>query len=132
MTCLDTLPPEILFQILSYTEPICSLNLKSYPLNALAETNKQLNAIVEEYARNLLKRYVDIVPPRNSKVFTCRRKWLGELCHFCKKNSKRRACFYRTLTCCHTCDRREFAKMVRHTFTFTTAFDAVSLSYYTN
>ncbi|RAQ98991.1 hypothetical protein DDE82_008707 [Stemphylium lycopersici] len=48
MTCLDTLPPEILFQILSYTEPICSMNLKSYPLNALAETNKQLNAIVEE------------------------------------------------------------------------------------
>jgi hypothetical protein len=123
MSRLDTLPPEILFNILSYTEPPHCLRLSSslssaassityYPLNALAATNKQLHAIVEEHARNLLKRHVDIVPPRNARVFSCRRKWLGELCYYCKKKSKRRACLYREVTCCLACDRKEFDKMV--------------------
>ena len=116
MSRLDTLPPEILFNILSYTEPICNLNLTSYPLNALAATNKQLNAVVEEYARNLLKRHADIVPPRNARVFTCRRKWLAEICYFCKKLSKRKACFYKTLVCCFKCDKAEFPKMVHFQF----------------
>ncbi|KAF7677081.1 hypothetical protein GT037_005293 [Alternaria burnsii] len=116
MNRLDTLPPEVLFNILSYTEPICNLNLTSYPLNALAATNKQLNAVVEEYARNLLKRHADIVPPRNARVFTCRRKWLAEICYFCKKPSKRKACLYKTLVCCFKCDKAEFPKMVHFQF----------------
>ncbi|KAL1791884.1 hypothetical protein ACET3X_009635 [Alternaria dauci] len=111
MSRFDTLPPEILFNILSYTEPICNLTLPSYPLNALAATNKQLNAVVEEYARNLLKRHADIVPPRKARIFTCRRKWLAEICYFCKKASKRKACLYKTLACCFKCDKVEFPKM---------------------
>ncbi|KAG9186913.1 hypothetical protein G6011_10021 [Alternaria panax] len=111
MSRLDTLPPEILFNILSYSEPVYNLTLTSYPLNALAATNKQLNAVVEEYARNLLKRHADIVPPRNARVSTCRRKWLAEVCYFCKKPSKRKACLYKTLACCFKCDKAEFPKM---------------------
>lgn len=112
MTSLDTLPPELLFHILSFTEPDLNPTLSIPPLNALAETNKQLNAIVEEYARGLLKRHLNTNPHRNSKKSTCRRKWLGERCAFCKKNSKRRACFYVTLVCCSACDKTYFEKMV--------------------
>ncbi|KAJ4367511.1 hypothetical protein N0V83_007094 [Neocucurbitaria cava] len=108
---LDSLPPEILFNILSFTEPTCNPALVSYPLNALAETSKHLNTIVEEYARSLLKQHANITPPKNSRVFTCRRKWLGEICQFCKKPSKRRAILYGTLTCCRTCDKAQFPKM---------------------
>jgi hypothetical protein len=112
-TRLDALPPEILFNILAFTEPTLNPALSSYPLNALAETNKQLNATVEEYARSLLKQYANIIPPKNARTFTCRKKWLHDICQFCKKNSQRKACFYRTLTCCKDCDRKEFKKMVR-------------------
>ncbi|CAO2650576.1 Nn.00g018680.m01.CDS01 [Neocucurbitaria sp. VM-36] len=108
---LDTLPPEILFNILSFTEPTCNPTLISYPLNALAETNKYLNTIVEEYARGLLKQHANITPPKSSRIFTCRRKWLGEICQFCNKPSKRRAILYPTLTCCRACDKEHFPKM---------------------
>jgi hypothetical protein len=109
---LDTLPPEILFNILSFLEPTLNPTLESYPLNALAETNKQLNATVEEYARSLLKQHANIVPPKNARTFTCRKKWLHDICQFCKKNSQRKACFYPRLTCCKDCDRKQFPKMV--------------------
>ncbi|KAH7388794.1 hypothetical protein BKA66DRAFT_489929 [Pyrenochaeta sp. MPI-SDFR-AT-0127] len=108
---LDTLPPEILFSILTYTEPTCDPQLVSYPLNALAETNKQLNSVVEEYARGLLKKHANFTPPKSSKIFTCRKKWLTEICQFCKKDSKRRATLYPTLTCCRPCDKEHFPKM---------------------
>jgi hypothetical protein len=111
-THLTTLPPEILFHILAYTEPVCNPTLETYALYALAATNKQLNAIVEEYARNLLKRHVDIVPPKKARIFTCRKKWLAQLCQFCRKNSVRKACFYPTVTCCSDCDRKVFDKIV--------------------
>ncbi|KAF1946149.1 hypothetical protein EJ02DRAFT_450923 [Clathrospora elynae] len=110
-TQLDTLPPEILFNILSFTEPTCNPTLTSYSLNAIAETNKQLNAIVEEYARSLLKQHANITPPKHSKTFTCRKRWLADICQFCKKTSKRTACFYPTLTCCDKCDRKQYPKM---------------------
>jgi hypothetical protein len=111
-TRFDTLPPEVLFNILSFTEPTLNPTLVSYPLNALAETNKQLNAVVEEYARSLLKQHANIIPPKNARTFTCRKKWLFELCQFCRRASKRKACFYSTLTCCKDCDRKKFPKMV--------------------
>lgn len=113
MSRLDTLPPELLFTILSYTEPVLNPALQTHALNALAATNKQLNAIVEEYARNLLKRHANITPPKNSRTFTCRRKLLGELCQYCWKKSMRRACFYPSITCCRSCDRSMFEKVVR-------------------
>ncbi|KAJ6208870.1 hypothetical protein PSV09DRAFT_2390701 [Bipolaris maydis] len=112
MPRLDTLPPELLFHILSYTDPPYCLSLTTYPLNALAATNRHLHAIVEEYARNLLQRHAGGVEvPKNARVSSCRRKWLGELCWFCKRKSRRKACFGRGMTCCLGCDRKEFAKM---------------------
>ncbi|RMZ69209.1 hypothetical protein GMOD_00003144 [Pyrenophora seminiperda CCB06] len=111
MTHLDTLPPEILFNVLSYTEPDLNPTLSIPVLNALAATNKHLNAIVEEYARSLLLRHRNITPPKRPKKFTCRGKWLGEICAFCKGNSKRRSTFYRPLTCCIPCDREHFPKV---------------------
>lgn len=119
MPRLDTLPPELLFHILSYTDPPYCLSLTTYPLNALAATNRHLHAIVEEYARNLLQRHAGGVEvPKNARVSSCRRKWLGELCWFCKRKSRRKACFGRGMTCCLGCDRKEFAKMVSLSFFF--------------
>ncbi|KAE8842667.1 hypothetical protein PTNB85_00689 [Pyrenophora teres f. teres] len=97
MVSLNELPSELLSHVFSYTEPDLNPALSIYPLNALAATNKHLKEEVEEYARILLKKHRDIVPPKKSRK-SCRRRWLGELCAFCKKNSKRRACFYPTLT----------------------------------
>ncbi|KAF1840970.1 uncharacterized protein K460DRAFT_410363 [Cucurbitaria berberidis CBS 394.84] len=108
---LDALPPEILFNILSFTEPTYDPTLISYSLNALAGTNKHLNSVVEEYARGLLKQHANITPRKSSKIFTCRRKWLAEICQFCKKLSKRTAILYPSLTCCRACDREHFPKM---------------------
>ena len=112
MANLDTLPPEILFTVLSYTEPNLNPTLPTYPLNTLAATNKHLNAIVEEYARNLLKRHADIILPKKTRIYTCRRKWLGDLCYFCKKKTQRKACLYKTIACCLACDKKEYEKMV--------------------
>jgi hypothetical protein len=113
MCKLDALPPEILLEILSYTglaQHRCPLPI--HPLNALAGSNKHLNAIVEEYTRNLLKRHANFVPPRTSRTFSCRRKWLAETCQFCRRKSQRRAILYPTLTCCRLCDKQYFPKMV--------------------
>jgi hypothetical protein len=122
MAHLETLPPEILFNILSYTEPNLNPTLRTYPLNTLAATNKHLNTIVEEYARNLLKRHANIVLPRNTRIYTCRRKWLSEICYFCKKKTQRKACLYKPITCCLACDKREYDKMVRLPPTFLLPF----------
>ncbi|KAI4924695.1 hypothetical protein J4E85_007812 [Alternaria conjuncta] len=123
MPDLDTLPPEILFTILSYTEPNLNPTLSTYPLNTLATTNKHLNAIVEEYARNLLKRHADIVLPKNTRIYTCRRKWLGDMCYFCKKKTQRKACLYKSVACCLACDKKEYEKM-----TMTQAMTSTQLS----
>lgn len=126
MLSLDTLPPEILFHILTFAEPTCDPDPKliSIPLNTLAATNKQLNAIVEEYARSLLKQHGLVVPRKPLKTpgsrMTCRRKWLGEICQFCKKSSKRKAIFYPTLTCCRECDKQHFPKIVCLPLSFNT------------
>ena len=112
MTHLDALPLEILFHILSYTEPIYCLGLTTYPLNALAATNRRLRAAVEAYARGQLVRQAGLERSKMTGALVCRRKWLRDLCYFCKKNSKRKACFYPTLTCCLACDKKEFPKMV--------------------
>ena len=108
---LDTLPPEILFNILSYAEPTCDPTLVSYPLCTMAATNRQLNAIVEEYARSLLKQHTETTG-RKALKNTWRRKWLAQTCQYCKKKSERKATLYPALTCCRACDWELFPKMV--------------------
>jgi hypothetical protein len=110
---LETLPLEILFNILSFTASASDPpTLRPHPINSLAATSSHLYSVVEEYTRGLLKQHVGFVPPKSSKKFTCRRKWLAEICQLCKKSSKRRATLYPTLTMCKTCDRKHFPKMV--------------------
>ena len=113
---LDTLPPEILFIILSYAEPSYSPDLVSFPLCTIAATNRYLNRIAEEYARSLLKQHTALKAPQTLGT-TCRRRWLTQICQFCKKISKRRAILYPTLTCCARCDRAHIPKMVRLAYT---------------
>ncbi|KAF2255907.1 hypothetical protein BU26DRAFT_444364, partial [Trematosphaeria pertusa] len=112
---LDTLPPEILFAILSYSSPFnASLAPRHHPLRALAATSTHLRSVVEEYCRSLLKRYAQITPPKTGKSFLCHRKWLRWLtttCHLCGKSSKRKAILDPSLTCCAACDKKAFAKM---------------------
>ncbi|EDU40004.1 hypothetical protein A1F94_000218 [Pyrenophora tritici-repentis] len=110
MPSLNDLPAEIIYAILPYTEPDLNPALSIYPLNALAATSRRLRDIVEEHARRQLKKHRNIIPPVKSRK-ACRRRWLGELCAFCKKNSKRRACFHPALICCTDCDREQFEKM---------------------
>jgi len=114
MSKLDSLPLEILLEILDYNlvaHNRCPTPL--HPLNAVASTNKHLHAVVEEYTRGLLKQHVHFTPPKNSKTFSCRKKWLAELCQFCKRKSHRRSILYNALTCCRLCDKQKFQKMVR-------------------
>lgn len=113
MSRLETLPPEILFSILSFTAS-CSDPPSSgpHPVNSIAATSKHLYSIVEEYTRGLLKQYAGFTPPKSLKTFTCRRKWFAEICQLCNKTSKRRATLYPTLTCCRICDKMCFPKMV--------------------
>jgi hypothetical protein len=113
MCKLDALPPEILLEILDYAATSHNrCPTSQHPLNALAATDRHLNAVVEEHARGLLKRHVNYTAPKNSKTFCCRKKWLGETCQFCKRASKRRAILYAALTSCRLCDKQKFEKMV--------------------
>lgn len=116
MSKLDTLPLEILLEILDYnTIAHNRCPTSQHPLNAVATANKHLHAVVEEYARGLLKQHANFTPPRNSKTFSCRKKWLAEMCQFCRRKSQRRAIFYNALTCCRLCDKQKYPKMVRPT-----------------
>jgi hypothetical protein len=113
MAKLDSLPLEILIEILDYNtlaQNRCPTPL--HPLNAVASTNKQLYAVVEEYSRGMLKQHANYTPPKFSKIFSCRKKWLGETCQFCKRKSTRRAILYPGLTCCRLCDKQYFPKIV--------------------
>ena len=113
MSELETLPLEILFHILSFTASASNPpKLRPHPINSLAAASKHLYSVVEEYTRGLLKQHVGFTPPKSSKKFTCRRKWLAEICQSCKKSSKRRAILYPTLTMCKACDREHFPKIV--------------------
>lgn len=112
-TKLDALPPEILFEILSYNTLAHNRRPSPlHPLNTVAGANRQLYAVVEEYTRGLLKQHVNFTPPKSSKSFGCRKKWLAEVCQFCKRKSQRRAILYASLTCCRLCDKQYFSKMV--------------------
>lgn len=114
MTRLDNLPTEILLEILGYS--LVAHNrcpTSTHPLNAVASANKQLYAVVEEYTRSLLKQHVHFTPPKSSKTFSCRKKWLAETCQFCSRKSQRRAILYASLTCCRLCDKQYFPKIVR-------------------
>jgi hypothetical protein len=114
MTRIVDLPLEILLEILSYnTIAQNRLPTPLHPLNAVASTNKHLYSVVEEYSRGLLKRYTNFTPPKSSKTFSCRKKWLAEICQFCKRKSQRRAILYAGLTVCRLCDKQYFPKMVR-------------------
>jgi hypothetical protein len=113
MARLDNLPIEILLEILSYNTVAhnrCPAPI--HPLNAIASTNKHLYAIVEEYTRGQLKQHANFTPPKYSKTFSCRRKWLAETCQFCKRKSQRRAILHPGLTCCRLCDKQYYPKMV--------------------
>jgi hypothetical protein len=113
MTKVVDLPLEILLEILSYnTIAQNRLPTPVHPLNALASTNKHLYSVVEEYTRGLLKRCTNFTPPKSSKTFSCRKKWLAETCQFCKRKSQRRAILYAGLTVCRLCDKQYFPKMV--------------------
>lgn len=114
---LDTLPPEILFNILSYCSPFDSSYNSRYTLYAIAGTSTYLNSIVEEYTRSLLKRHAGINPPKAWKTgaFICRRKWrrwINQACQLCSKASKRKAILDPALTCCQKCDKKHFPKIV--------------------
>ncbi|KAF2131487.1 hypothetical protein P153DRAFT_365069 [Dothidotthia symphoricarpi CBS 119687] len=113
MTNLTTLPPEILFTILSFASPsgVTTAKAPVHPFNTIAATNKYLYTIVEEYTRGLLKQHTGFTPPKSSKTFTCRKKWVEGTCQVCKKSSKRRATLNRVFTCCRTCDRKCFPKL---------------------
>jgi hypothetical protein len=114
MSTLDDLPPEILFEVLHYTTITYNrCPTPPHPLNAVASTSKHLHAIVEEHTRGLLKQHAHFTPPRNSKTFSCRKKWLAETCQFCRRKSQRRAILYRGITCCRLCDKQKYPKMVR-------------------
>ncbi|KAF2856234.1 hypothetical protein T440DRAFT_463579 [Plenodomus tracheiphilus IPT5] len=110
MTHLLSLPPEILYTILTSLEPAHSL---TQPLTLLdvAATCKHLYAIVEEHANNALKKHQLPLPKRLAKHSTLRRKWLRDICQFCKRPSTRHACFYDEVVCCKGCDRTLFPKM---------------------
>lgn len=109
---LDALPAEILFNILSFSEPTCDPKLVSSPLCTMAATNRYLNAIVEDYCRSLLVQHTDS-KGRKAMKNTWRRKWLAQTCQYCKKKTARKATLYKALTCCQSCDWKEFPKKVR-------------------
>jgi hypothetical protein len=114
---LESFPPEILFNILSYTSPFSASLLPLHPLYTTAATSKHLRAIVEEYARTLLAQHAHLTPPKAAKTnaFVSRRKWVRWImntCQMCGKSSHRRAILDPALMCCSTCDKKHFPKMV--------------------
>ncbi|KAF2189539.1 hypothetical protein K469DRAFT_658453 [Zopfia rhizophila CBS 207.26] len=130
MPSLESLPPELLCSILSHAEPFnptikqytvnfktCKHNLESiitHPLYNLAATSKHLKDTVEEYARILLKKHAKFHGPKKSNKFIYRKKWLKWLdatCQLCHKKSVRKAIFDNIMTCCATCDKKEWPKM---------------------
>ena len=115
MATLDALPPEILFNILSFASPFDPTLAPRHPLYTVAATNRHLRSVAEEYTRGLLKKHADITPPKASRIFTCRKtwiKWLDKTCQLCKKRSVRKAILDATMTCCSACDNKTFPKMV--------------------
>ena len=119
MATLMSLPIEILFNILSYSSAFDPTPAPSHPLYNLAATSRHLRSVVEEYARVLLKQHAGFTPPKSSKIFACRNKWIKWLsihCQFCKKKSVRKAILYPTLACCQACDKANFPKLVRAHF----------------
>ncbi|CAI6246635.1 unnamed protein product [Periconia digitata] len=115
---LDTLPPEILFHILSFTDPFLTSSLPNHPLYSVAATSNHLSDIVEEYSRGLLKRHANIAPSKTPKAATlpCRRRWvrwIKETCQICRRASKRKAILEAGQTCCAKCDREKYPKMTQ-------------------
>ncbi|KAF1911922.1 hypothetical protein BDU57DRAFT_460475 [Ampelomyces quisqualis] len=112
MLSLEDLPLEIVLDILAYTKQSHNENpTQKHPLNECASTNKHFYAIVEEYTRGLLKLHANFTPPKSSKIFSCRKKWLKEYCQFCARKCQRRATFYQSLRCCTKCDKKYFSKL---------------------
>ncbi|KAF2869889.1 hypothetical protein BDV95DRAFT_523886 [Massariosphaeria phaeospora] len=115
MATLDSLPPEIQFNILSYAGAFDPTLTPKHPLYALADTNRHLRSIVEEYTRGLLKQHANVtLSEKRKQSTTCRRKWfrwLADTCQVCKKRSARKAILEPTMTCCAACDRKHFPKM---------------------
>ncbi|KAF2706602.1 hypothetical protein K504DRAFT_458997 [Pleomassaria siparia CBS 279.74] len=114
MATLDTLPTEILFNILSYASPFDPTLVPRHPLYTLAATNRHLRNVVEEYTRVLLKQYANYTIPKKSKIFASRKKWLKYIdgtCRLCEKKTVRKAILDPTMACCDKCDRAHFPKM---------------------
>ncbi|KAF2463317.1 uncharacterized protein BDR25DRAFT_273165 [Lindgomyces ingoldianus] len=112
MPTLDTLPPEILFSILSFSSPFNPTIAPRHPLYTIAATNHYLRSIVEEYAKGLLKQHAHFTPKNTSSLIHRRQwlKWLSTICWFCRKPSVRKAILDPATTCCMKCDRK-FPKM---------------------
>ncbi|ORY15552.1 hypothetical protein BCR34DRAFT_558571 [Clohesyomyces aquaticus] len=121
---LVSLPPEILFNVLSYSSPFNPTLLPLHPLYTLAASNSYLRSVVEEFARGLLKQHASInmqivrrgtgVTRGGTQRTVCRHrwmKWLKSTCWHCRRKSERAAILDATMTCCKACDRRVYPKM---------------------
>ncbi|KAF1964890.1 hypothetical protein BU23DRAFT_604520 [Bimuria novae-zelandiae CBS 107.79] len=82
---LNTLPPEIHFNIFSYAGAFDATLLLNHPLFASSETCHQLHSTIEEYTRILLKKHTNIPLPTNSTraaTITCDRKQMPKMTLF--------------------------------------------------
>jgi hypothetical protein len=115
MTSLDTLPTEIIFNILSFASPFNPKLALNHPLYNLAATNRPLRSHVEEYTRILLKQHANVTVLKKLKTSPCRKKWLkwlDNICQICQRKSVRKAILDPTMTCCAACDKANFPKIV--------------------
>ena len=127
-TSLETLPPELLYIILSFCDPFSSAHLPLHPLHALAATSHHIRAVVEDYCRGMLKKHAGIEVKAlkaqgkskakgrgTAKTNVIRHRWLKwtqNTCVICKRVSRRKGIFERGMTVCSGCDRRCWPKMV--------------------
>jgi hypothetical protein len=112
---LESLPPEILFNILSYTSPFNhSSATPSNTLSALVKTSRPLNLFAQEYARSLLRQHASItVPhPQNTKYIgkygaNVKRwiRWVSTTCQTCKSKSRKKAILTPEIVLCKKCDK---------------------------
>ncbi|KAF2018919.1 hypothetical protein BU24DRAFT_418483 [Aaosphaeria arxii CBS 175.79] len=117
MSTLESLPPEILFNILSHLSPFNSRPLRglhNHPLELLAQTSHRLSHITEDYARHLLLVHAKKTPrlrasgPKYRDIWF---RWLLTTCQDCKRSSQRLSIFEPSMTLCKNCDKK-VGKMV--------------------
>ena len=125
---LDTLPTEILFEILHHVAFETTFPPVRHPLDTLAATNRLLHAVVEDCTRRLLLKRANIKRPQckaKAKAFIYRRRWLKLIaitCQLCDRPSRRKAILEAGMTCCKGCDNKKYPKMVSYIFLITFSF----------